>query len=171
MRQNRSSEGRSLCLGQENSLQYSRYFRASCRDHCRPADVGSTDPHIRRVTFIGARASRAVLDQLIRGIRTGVFLKHGLYTVGATVIGFMPRPRRLRHRRLGVAIQGVQPIDLSLHRGVPDSAESGVGADHHRLVRLRHLVESDDVAFDLFLPGRGEYDRGPHSGCAPSRSC
>jgi NitT/TauT family transport system permease protein len=34
-------------------------------------------------------APLAVLDQLIRGIRTGVFLKHGLYTVGATVIGFM----------------------------------------------------------------------------------
>ena len=30
----------------------------------------------------------AVLDQLGRGIMTGVFFKHGLYTVAATVIGF-----------------------------------------------------------------------------------
>lgn len=31
----------------------------------------------------------AVLDQLIRGLKTGIFFKHGLYTVGATVIGFV----------------------------------------------------------------------------------
>jgi len=31
----------------------------------------------------------AVFDQLIRGITSGVFFKHGLYTVGATVIGFV----------------------------------------------------------------------------------
>jgi NitT/TauT family transport system permease protein len=30
----------------------------------------------------------AVVDQLIRGVRTGVFVRHGIYTVGATVIGF-----------------------------------------------------------------------------------
>lgn len=31
----------------------------------------------------------AVADQLVRGITSGVFFKHGLYTVGATVIGFV----------------------------------------------------------------------------------
>lgn len=30
----------------------------------------------------------AVFDQLFRGIRTGIFFWHGLYTIGATVIGF-----------------------------------------------------------------------------------
>jgi|KBSMisStaDraftv2_1062788.scaffolds.fasta_scaffold105451_1 NitT/TauT family transport system permease protein len=30
----------------------------------------------------------AVFDQLVRGVMTGVFFKHGLYTVAATVIGF-----------------------------------------------------------------------------------
>lgn len=34
-------------------------------------------------------APLAVLDQLIRGIATGVFFVHGLYTVAATVIGFV----------------------------------------------------------------------------------
>jgi NitT/TauT family transport system permease protein len=31
----------------------------------------------------------AVFDQLVRGTVTGLFFKHGLYTVGATVIGFV----------------------------------------------------------------------------------
>jgi NitT/TauT family transport system permease protein len=31
----------------------------------------------------------AVLDQLVRGTASGLFFRHGLYTVGATVIGFV----------------------------------------------------------------------------------
>ncbi len=31
----------------------------------------------------------AVVDQLVRGIRSGVFLAHGFYTIAATVIGFL----------------------------------------------------------------------------------
>src|SRR6516162_7662537 len=31
----------------------------------------------------------AVIDQLVRGIRSGVFVTHGLYTITATVIGFL----------------------------------------------------------------------------------
>jgi len=31
----------------------------------------------------------AVIDQLVRGVKSGVFFTHGLYTVAATVIGFL----------------------------------------------------------------------------------